>query len=79
MPSLQSDASIKQLQAFAKEVYGLPNDRCYEFSDILGNMQRFAMRGLKGIRQGDIEKTKKNLIVSFSWFMAMMNLFQTAL
>ncbi|HLD04213.1 MAG TPA: hypothetical protein VJG90_00685 [Candidatus Nanoarchaeia archaeon] len=73
MPSLSSDASIQQIQAFAREVYALPNDRCYELEDLLGNVQRFAMRGLKGIRQGDIEKTKKNLIVSFSWFMSIMN------
>lgn len=31
------------------------------------------MRGLKGIRKGDHEKTKLNLLIALSWFMSTMN------
>ena len=68
MPVVQSDISISQFQHFIKEVYALRNDRHFDMPEMLTHIQRFAMRGLKGLRKGDIEKTKKNLLISFSWF-----------
>ena len=73
MPSINQDTSLKQLQSFIEEVYSLNNDRHYDIADMLGNIQRFAMRGLKGIRKGNIEKAKKNLIISSTWFISTLN------
>lgn len=73
MHSINQDTSIKQLQSFIKDVYSLPNDRHFDLSEMLCNVQRFAMRGLKGIRKGEVERVKKNLLISFSWFVSMLN------
>lgn len=73
MPCVLPDTNIEQCQSFVKEVYGKPNDRFFGISDLLCNIQRFGMRGLKGIRKGDIEKTKTNLMISFSWFLSLLN------
>ena len=67
------DMAISQFQAFIKEVYFVPNERFYGSGEMVDNIQRFAMRGLKGIRKKDNEKTKNNLIVSLSWFMSLNN------
>jgi len=37
------------------------------------NMERFLMRSLKGIRKGNDQKAKSNLLLSLSWFMSIMN------
>lgn len=37
------------------------------------NMERFAMRALKGIRKNEPEKIKLNLLISFSWFISTLN------
>jgi NTP pyrophosphatase (non-canonical NTP hydrolase) len=73
MASISEDTTIKELQAFINEVYGLPNDRHFELSEMLNNIQRFAMRGIKGIRKNNVERTKKNLIISFSWLLSTLN------
>lgn len=73
MPTILADTSIQQFQHFIKEVYALPNDRHFNMAEMLSNIQRFGMRGLKGIRKGDSEKTTKNLLISFSWFIALLN------
>lgn len=73
MPTLLSDMSIQQFQYFIKEVYEVPNNRKFELGEMLDNVQRFGMRGLKGIRKKDVEKTKRNLIISLSFFMSILN------
>ncbi|MBS3117784.1 hypothetical protein J4430_02800 [Candidatus Woesearchaeota archaeon] len=70
MPTLLPDMSLQQFQLFIKEVYELPNNRQFELAEMINNIQRFAMRSLKGIRKGDIDRTKKNLLISFGWFMS---------
>jgi len=40
---------------------------------MITNVERFVMRGLKGIRKKDREKTRINLLIAFSWFTSMMN------
>ncbi len=67
------EQSLKDLQEFTLEVYGLPDDRQYSVEDLLTHMQRFAMRSLKGIRKGNIEKTKLNLLISILWALAIAN------
>jgi NTP pyrophosphatase (non-canonical NTP hydrolase) len=56
-----------------KEVYGLSNDRYFSLWDMITNMERFVMRGLKGIRKNDQEKIKLNLLIANSWFMSITN------
>ena len=73
MHSLKPDASIRECQDFVRKVYGKPNDMHYDLHDMLNNVQRFAMRGLKGIRKSDAEKTRANLLISLSWLVSTMN------
>ena len=73
MPSLTSKSTLKDHQEFVRQVYGLHNDRYYTTPDILVHMQRFCMRGLKGIRKNDKERTALNLFIALSWFMSLMN------
>ncbi|MDD4990500.1 MAG: hypothetical protein PHW31_04345 [Candidatus Pacebacteria bacterium] len=73
MAFVKPDATIKEYQDFVKTVYGLPNDRNFSLGDMLTNVERFMMRGLKGVRKKDKEKAKTNLLISLSWFMSIMN------
>lgn len=73
MARVKKNTTIKQYQDFVKEVYSLSNDRNYSTGDMLINVGRFTMRGLKGIRKKDPGKTRMNLIIAVSWFMSMMN------
>lgn len=73
MASIRRASSITECQNFAREVYGLNNDRYFNAEDMLTQIQRFAMRGLKGIRKNNSEKIKTNLMISFSWFLSLMN------
>lgn len=73
MASVKPNTTISEYQKFVKEVYGLNNDRYFSTWDMITNVERFATRGLKGIRKGDKEKTKLNLLISLSWFASMMN------
>lgn len=75
MASVKPTTTILEYQNFVQQVYGLPNMRNYSVGNLLTNMERFAMRGLKGIRKKDREKTKTNLLISFSWLMSIMNQF----
>jgi len=73
MASIKRNTTIAECQKFVKEIYGLNNDRYFNTEDMLTQIQRFAMRGLKGIRKKDKEKININLSVSFSWFMSLLN------
>ena len=73
MASVKLNTTLQEYQSFVKDVYGLSNDRYFEISDMLINIQRFTMRGLKGIRKQDVEATKLNLMIAESWFMSLMN------
>lgn len=73
MPRFQKNDSISDFQKFIGDVYALPDERLYSIWDLLAHQQRFAMRALKGIRKGDAEKIKINLLISFSWIMSIVN------
>jgi NTP pyrophosphatase (non-canonical NTP hydrolase) len=73
MASIQKDTTINKYQDFIREIYGLNNDRYFSVGDMLTQIQRFAMRGLKGIRKADRNKIKTNLLISLSWFMSLVN------
>lgn len=73
MAKVNQDTTIREFQNFVNDVYGLSNDRNFSMGDMLSNVERFMMRGLKGVRKKDYEKTKANLLISLSWFMSIMN------
>lgn len=73
MFSVKPEITIREYQDFVREVYGLPNDRYFSAEDMITNIERFLMRGLKGIRKNDKEKIKLNLIISVSWFASLIN------
>lgn len=73
MLKLGQESSFSDYQTFIKEVYGFNNERFFGQRDMLTNLQRFIMRGLKGIRKGDEKKTALNLVVALGWFMSLMN------
>lgn len=70
MPGLSEKTTIREYQNFAKEIYGRSNELQFGLSDMLINMQRFAMRTLKGIRKSDYDKAKFNLAITTSWLMS---------
>jgi len=72
MASVNPEGSIQEFQEFVRQVYGIPNDRDFELADMLYNLQRFAMRGVKSIRQGNLEKAKTNILITLSWFCSTM-------
>lgn len=73
MFSIKPNITIKEWRDFVRNVYGIHNDRDFSSWDMVFNLERFTMRGLKGIRKKDKEKTKVNLIIALSWFMSLMN------
>jgi len=75
MSSLNQKSTVPEYQEFVKAVYGLNNDRYFNTPDILTQVQRFCMRGLKGIRKGEKKKTTLNFLISLCWFMSLMNQF----
>jgi NTP pyrophosphatase (non-canonical NTP hydrolase) len=73
MASFSKNGSLADFQTFINAVYGLPDDRMFSISDLLSNTERFTMRAIKGIRKGDTKKLTTNLLIAFSWFMAVAN------
>lgn len=73
MTRFYREQSLRDLQQFTNDIYGLPDDRHYSLEDLLTHTQRFAMRALKGIRKENPEKTKVNLIISILWALAIAN------
>jgi len=57
MAAINRNITIKGLQEFIEEVYGISNDRNFSLADMIVNMERFLMRGLKGIRKGNNPKS----------------------
>lgn len=73
MARLLKTATPSDFQAFNQEVYGPADDRMYSIEDMLAHTHRFAMRALKGVRKGDKEKIRINLLVSLSFLFAIAN------
>lgn len=71
--SFERNGTIGDFQQFIHDIYSIPDDRLYSVWDLLVQQQRFTMRSLKGVRKKDVEKTKYNLLVAFSWLMAIVN------
>ncbi len=75
MAALNTHPSFGDYQEFVQAVYGASNLRNFSVDDMVANITRFSMRGLKGIRKNDAEKIKMNLVIALSWFMSLMNQF----
>src|SRR3989338_8601085 len=73
MAQVTPNTTIQEYQDFVREVYSVPNDRYYDTSNMLTNIQRFVMRWIKGIRKNDNNKITHNLLIAQSWFMSLMN------
>ncbi|MFH1229852.1 MAG: MazG-like family protein [Candidatus Aenigmatarchaeota archaeon] len=73
MTKVEQETTIRDYQSFVDEIYGLSNDRHFSLGNMLSNIERFTMRGLKGVRKKDYVKTKINLLISLSWFMSLLN------
>ena len=71
--SMKPTSSLRDYQRFVAAVYGQNNERHYSVEEMLTNISRFAMRGLKGIRKDDLEKIKVNMVIAVSWFVSLMN------
>jgi len=71
--SFPPDGSLADYQQLMHEIYDLPGDRNFSMSDILAQQQRFTMRALKGIRKGDTQRLKLNLLDAFSWSITVAN------
>ena len=73
MPAFAKNQSLRYFQVFIGRIYALPDDRLYSVWDLLSNQERFTMRALKGIRKADHARLQKNLLIAFSWMMAVAN------
>ena len=73
MYSFKKTDTLSKFQDFISNVYSLPDDRIYSIWDLLTQQQRFAMRAIKGIRKGNLEKLNTNLLITFSWVMSICN------
>lgn len=73
MARFTENGSLLSFQKIINEIYGLPDDRLFSLSDLVSNQERFTMRALKGIRKNDLKKLKLNLLIGFSWAMAVSN------
>src|SRR5690348_12818100 len=65
--------SLRDFQFFNKDVYSLPDDRMFSLPDLLSNQERFTMRAIKGIRKNNKRRLSTNLLVAFSFGMAVCN------
>lgn len=73
MAKVLKNATVGEFQEFIQIVYAVPDDRLFSLSDLVSNLERFTMRALKGIRKEDKNKLQLNLLISFSWLMAIAN------
>lgn len=76
MSLINENSSLADYQRLAEKVYGVANRRHFTMDGMLTNVQRFLMRGLKGIRKGDSDKIKLNTRIALSWFMSILNQLQ---
>ena len=73
MASVTKSTTITEYASFVSSIYSIANDRYYTLWDMLSNIQRFAMRSVKGVRKHNTEKTKFNTTIALSWFTSLMN------
>ena len=73
MYKFSSKDSLSDFQSLINDIYSLPDDRLFSLWDLVSNQERFTMRALKGIRKNDVKKIKTNLLIAFSWMMAVAN------
>lgn len=76
MSNFSSRGTLGEFQKTIEKIYGVNNDRLYSISDMVANQEKFTMRALKGIRKGDTEKMKNNLLIAFSWMISLANRLQ---
>ena len=79
---LRAGDGFTELQLVVQRVYGLPNDRSFDLSDLLINATRFTMRAVKAVRRmssgqksprTETRRAVLNLAIAFSWFTSSVN------
>lgn len=73
MAALRPDLTIREYQEFIEKVYGDTNVRHFSRRDLLTNVQRFLMRGMKGIRKHEPKRIATSLVISTGWLLSLMN------
>ena len=73
MSRFSSSGSFLEFRNFITEVYGRHNDRLNSLPDLMSNTVRYTMRALKGIRKDDKAVLTRNLVIAFSWIIAVAN------
>lgn len=73
MASFSPYQSLRQFQLTISDIYAVPDDRLFSLDDLLSHQARFTMRALKGIRKNNADKLTSNLLIAFSWSMAVAN------
>ncbi len=73
MASVSPHTSIRDYQRFIADIYDVGDNRFFSRRDLLGGVERLVMRGLKGIRKKEHERTRINLLLSLGWFMSLLN------
>ena len=65
--------SLDQFQEFNRSVYAVPDDRNFSLGDLVSSQIRFTMRSLKGMRKKNRRRLTLNLLIAFSFTMAICN------
>lgn len=65
--------SCRDLQDANSATYAGPNAVFFDTADLLGNLTRFGMRALKGVRRYEPDKIGSNLIIATGWFLSTLN------
>ena len=65
--------SLDDLQEITRIIYGEPNDRFFNTWEIMANQEKFMMRAIKGIRKNNLEKIRKNLVITTGWYISLLN------
>lgn len=70
---MKKKLSLLDLQKAILDVYGVPDDQLYTIDDLLYYGQKFALMAIKNLESENKGKAAENLIISFAWFLALMN------
>lgn len=68
-----TNLSLKQAQKLILDIYGVPDDRLYEIEDLLYYGLKFTLEYIKQLQIKNEKLAEGNLVISFAWFLALMN------
>ncbi|MCX6812258.1 MAG: hypothetical protein NTW79_01360 [Candidatus Berkelbacteria bacterium] len=68
--------TISDLLEITEKIYGLPDRRLYDLDDFFYYHEKFLLRYLEAKKNSDQSEMKKNLMIAFAWFFAVVNHFE---